>query len=647
MRARGDLSTALEYMKRALSLSCDNAVYWNNYGVFLKDLRRHGKAQAAFMKAVGLQDDYADAWSNLGLNYCELGRLDDAERAIRHALRLEPRHADALRHMAMLYYARSDYDEALRLCRDADAVAPGNAAVYKTEGNILRAMKRFAEAVAAYEKAIACEPGAAEIHVNQGLAYADLSECEKAKVSFCRAAQLRPERRSWAYRHLSLCPTVFETADEITAYRSGLEKQLDEAWVGLREFNWRDALHDGFLPSFQLSHHGVCNRHLKEKFAALFAPHFPHERPVVRQRSRLRVGFTCTRSHEGGFVRGFGGVMERLDRRQFEVVGLVSHEILPFCRKQVRTDDVVWAGFPYHLERAFQVFREAECDVIMHWHAGTDVMNYFLPFLPLAPVQCIGFGTHGTTGIATIDYFISSSLFERGEDAERDYTEKLIQFEGPTAWQRRPQMPVPAERHAFNLPERGPLYFCPQRHAKFHPDFDRILRDILARDGRGHIVMLESRGRRSGEALRSRMSRQIGTTLGKRLCFIPSQRPPDYYRLLSLMDAVLDTPAYSASLTGYDALGLGVPVVTLPGEQMVQRYAYGLYTQVGVSEMIVSSPSEYVDLAVQLGNHSDFQRSVRRKILNRCECLFECESVVREYEQFFTDAVSLARDRQL
>ena len=44
-------------------------------------------------------------------------------------------------------------------------------------------------------------------------------------------------------------------------------------------------------------------------------------------------------------------------------------------------------------------------------HAGTDIMNYFLPFLPLAPVQTIGSGMHGTTGIANIDYGISSQLF--------------------------------------------------------------------------------------------------------------------------------------------------------------------------------------------------------------------------------------------
>ena len=511
------------------------------------------------------------------------------------------------------------------------------------EGGILQGMKRFDDAIVAYERAIACDPNSVETHLNQGLVYSDLGETEEAKESFRRAAELRPERPTWQLRHLSLCGTIFQTADEIVAYRVELERQLDEALAGPPRFDWRDALRDGFTPSFQLSHHGVCNRRLKEKFARLFAPHFPRERFTPVRRGKIRVGFTCTRSHEGGFARGFGGIMERMDRERFEVVGLVSQESLPYCRKHVRSDDVIWIGFPHHIERAFQVFKKAECNVIMHWHAGTDIMNYFLPFLPLAPVQSIGFGTHGTTGIANMDYFISSSLFERGVDAAGDYTENLVRFDGPTAWQRRPRKPEPVRRADFALPETGALYFCPQRHAKFHPDFDQILGEILRRDITGQVVILRQTRRRSGEALRARLARSLGETLSKRVLFVPTQKPPDYYRLLSLMDVVLDTPVYSASLTGYDALGLGVPIVTLPGAQMVQRYAHGLYTQMGVSNLIASDLHEYVELAVRLGRDDDFRRSTREEILNRCDCLFEAGTVVPEYERFFVRAANRAR----
>ncbi|GAB6188119.1 O-linked N-acetylglucosamine transferase family protein [Thermopirellula anaerolimosa] len=440
----------------------------------------------------------------------------------------------------------------------------------------------------------------------------------------------------WRLRELSLCPVVFDSADAVAEYRAELERRLDEALPGL---DWRQAFRDGFVPSFQLYHHGVCNRRLREKFWRLFAPAFPRELPAPRRRKRIRVGFLATWGHQGGFLRGFGGIMERLDRAPFEVVGLVSSTALDVCRRSVRANDIGWIGFPHEVPLALQAIRNADCDIILHWQGGTDVVNYFLPFLPLAPVQCIGFGQHGTTGIGNIDYFISSRLFERGEDAQEDYTERLVQLAGATAWQPRPHRPPAASRDAFGLPGQGAIYFCPQRLAKFHPDFDRLLCRILEADPTGHVVAMEGVRPATAARLRARWLRTLGPSLMRRIVLLPAQQPADYYRLLSLADAVLDTPCYSASLTAYDAFALGVPLVTLPGRHMVQRYALGLCRRMGFEQLVASDEDQYVALAVRLGRDGDFRQAMRRAILERCGVLFEDPHVVREYEEFFRRAI--------
>jgi protein O-GlcNAc transferase len=635
LHARREFSEAIEHIEKALAISKTNPVHWNNYGAVLKDSGQQLQAKEAFEKAVGLNGDYADAWSNLGLMQAELGELDEAENSIRYALRLHPQHPDALRHLAVISQERGNLEEALRLCQDAAAMAPAKAEVYKVAGNVLGAMKRFDEAAAAHEKARHCSPTAVDIQLNLGFAYTNLDESEKARESFQVAAQMRPDLPVWQLRHLGLCPTVFQTANEVDEYRTDVERQLDEALANPPPFDWRTAPRDGFAPSFQLSHHGVCNRRLKERYARLFASHFPQERPQLKQRNKIRVAFTCTRGHEGGFIRGFGGVMERLDRNRFDVFGLVSQSILAQCRQRVQADDVAWIGFPHHMETALQRFQQAECDVVMHWHAGTDIMNYFLPFLPLAPVQCIGFGTHGTTGISNIDHFISSRLFERGDEADNDYAERLVQFNGTTAWQPRPPNPLPTKRSDFGLPETGTLYFCPQRHAKLHPDFDRILQGILAQDTSGHLVIMRGDRPNTAAKLNARFARTVGEKIAGRILFVSSQGTEEYYRLLSLMDIVLDTPVYSASLTGYDAFAYGIPVVTIPGKYMVQRYAAGLYERMGVEGPVADNEEDYVRLAVRLGTDADALRHMRREIRERSDVLFQDVSVIQEYNNYF------------
>jgi predicted O-linked N-acetylglucosamine transferase (SPINDLY family) len=120
--------------------------------------------------------------------------------------------------------------------------------------------------------------------------------------------------------------------------------------------------------------------------------------------------------------------------------------------------------------------------------------------------------------------------------------------------------------------------------------------------------------------------------------FVPHQGPEDYSRLLSLATAVLDVPTYSSCLTGYDALACGVPLVTLPGRYMVQRYVAGLYAQMGMQDLMAADEEAYVRLAVELGRNGDFREAMSRQIVERCDVLFEDDAVVREYEAFFRQA---------
>lgn len=639
LHSRRNLPDALAHLEKAISLCDSKAAYWNNYGAVLRDAGRARKAKEAFERAIALRDSYADAWSNLGLIQMELGDLDGAEGALHHALRLTPRHADAMRHLAGLCLERRGFAEALSWCRQAAAHARNKTQAYELEGRILAAMGRFDKAAEAYGRAIAIDATSPSLHLERGRLYIDLGETERARKEFVLAARLRPERPTWQRRHLTLCPSIVQTEEEVAEYRVRLEQQLDEALADPPDFDWRRALEDGFTPSFQLAFHGVCNRRIKEKFARLFAASFPREPIKPRNQSKIRIGFVCTRSHEGGFLRGFGSLMQRLNRRRFEVVGLVSDTILSTCRESVRCNDVQWLGFPHHLERAWRTIRSAECDVIVHWHAGSDVLNYFLPFLPLAPRQCIGFGANGTTGIPTIDYFLSSRLFEREHGAEEDYAERLVRFRGLTTFQQRPPIPQPATRRVFGLPASGVLYFCPQQLGKFDPRFDVSLRRILEESPGSHLVVLSGRRARAARALQTRFDRTLGPGLSNRVIFLPFQRPREYYRLLGLSDVVLDAPTFSASLTGLDSFSLGRPVVTMPGPLMAQRYALGFYTLMGISDLPTWDEEAYVDLAVSLGADRDFRQHVTERILARNNVLFENRDVVEEYESFFHAAV--------
>ncbi len=75
----------------------------------------------------------------------------------------------------------------------------------------------------------------------------------------------------------------------------------------------------------------------------------------------------------------------------------------------------------------FEAVRDSRCDILYHRQIGTSLMNYFLPFARCAPIQCTAWGSHGTTGIEAVDYYLSSDLIELDE-ADSHYTERLYRF---------------------------------------------------------------------------------------------------------------------------------------------------------------------------------------------------------------------------
>jgi predicted O-linked N-acetylglucosamine transferase (SPINDLY family) len=63
-----------------------------------------------------------------------------------------------------------------------------------------------------------------------------------------------------------------------------------------------------------------------------------------------------------------------------------------------------------------------------------------------------------------------------------------------------------------------------------------------------------------------------------------------------------------------EALGMGVPVVTLVGGKHGERCGYSMLANLGAMQTIASSGTQYVDIAVRLATDSAFMAETRAAI---------------------------------
>ena len=412
---------------------------------------------------------------------------------------------------------------------------------------------------------MAAGPSDPATHAGLGLALERQGRVEEAADAYAAAARLRPREPHWPIRIAALCPAVFPDVASIDRYRIKLEAALDAHRAGLA-LGPGEVMASGCRPPFHLAHHGLHDREILRKFAGLFCAAFPDRRPAGGT-GPPHVGFVVTRGREGSFIRGTAGIVDGLEPDRFRVSIFATPGGLPALRAAIGRRDVEFIPISNRLPGGAERIESARCDVLYHWQIGLDPLGYFLPFARPAPVQCTSWGTHVTTGIPAVDYYLSSGLIEP-EGSEVHYSEELVRLATLPTYQRPVSRPgPPARRSEFGLPEGRTLYTCLQRAAKFHPDFDDLIAGILRRDRSGLVVLLEDAALRATERLRRRLAASMPDVVD-RVAFMPRRPRDGYLRLLSLSDVVLDTPHYGAGVSAYDVFGLGLPLVTLPGACM-------------------------------------------------------------------------------
>jgi protein O-GlcNAc transferase len=573
----GRLEDAIQLFREAVSLNPTSAEAYSNLANALNTNGRLDDSISACRQAISLNPNFAEAHGNLGNALRIKGDLDESISASRRAIELKPNSPQAHNNLGAALAGKGQFDEAIDAFRQALALRPDFPGAMNNLANALREAGQYDESISLYRSAIALAPDQADAHNNLAIVLGDLGLPDQSLAAHRRSVQLKNDSSDYH------CNLLFEL-------------NYQHAPDAREIFNAHRAWAERFAspPTAEITSH-------------------PNDRDPGRT---LRIGYVSADFARHSVAYFLIPLLEHHDHQAVEIFCYSNVTRPDDFTQRIQRSAAVWRDITAASdEAAAQTVRADRIDILVDLSGHTAGRRPLIFARKPAPIQITYLGYPNTTGMTAIDYRLTDSLADPPGLTHHLNTEKLWRL--PTcAWCYQPPDDSPVIRPR---PE-GPITFgCFNALAKINPHLTALWADLLKKTPNSRLFL-----KSSGISALSSQRRLISefNQLG-----IPAERIElqgrtsdsiQHLDLYNRVDVALDTYPYHGTTTTCEALWMGVPVVTLAGQNHLSRVGVSLLANIGLPDLIADSESDYIRIAVSLANDparlSHFRTTLRAQI---------------------------------
>ncbi|MBT6180060.1 MAG: tetratricopeptide repeat protein [Deltaproteobacteria bacterium] len=650
--ASENFRAAADSYRRALLLEPEHFSLWCNLAGTLKRGGEFDEAQLAWTKAMALEPESAIVLAGLGSLKVEQADFDAARHLLERAVRLEPEALEPRVNLILVAMGQGQLAEAKGMFMSQSESWRTSSKGIEVHASILDYQSResllnsnFDEAAEFAREALAKNPELGSAWFNLGQVLRVHGDWEDAIEAYNRSSECSVDDISGQVAAWLTLPILYNSQAEIEQARAHYSSGLDALLKSYKVDDLRDltpALQvASHRSNFQLAYQQKDDVTLQKKYGQwvsdVFLRHFGEMKPRREPpNKRIRVGFISSYWWRHTIGKLFRGWVEELESDEFEII--VYHL---GTRQDEVTQSLALAADTYvniqGLDAQVKRIKEDAVDVLIYPEVGMDGGTLALAAQRLAPVQCVAWGHPITTGLPTMDYFLTSEAMEPDESATA-YSEQLIKLPGLSIAYNRPVLPkLVRSREDFKLPQEKVLYLCCQSLFKYLPENDEVWVNIRRQVPDAHFVFIHNKSSKITERFKNRLATQFqnsGVTLNDCVSFVGQLAFEDYLQLNGVCDVYLDSLGWSGGNTSLEALAWGLPMVTLAGTWMRGRHTSAILNQMNMGEWVASDREGYVERAILLGQDAERRRAVRELLGERSELVYGDTEPVRALESF-------------
>jgi predicted O-linked N-acetylglucosamine transferase (SPINDLY family) len=666
----GQLEPALRWFEIALRLQPDSPAALINAAEAMHHMGRYSDALPLLRNALAIDPSSYSACSLLGACLMRTGDAEGAARLFEAATQLRPDDAESWANLSVALTAIGQNERAGQCESRAASLQPNSPAALDASAKAKFEQARIADAAESYRRGLSAAPPSVDMLLSYSHTLMANGLIDEALEQLNAASALDRNNLTvrWALAIGQLKP-VYGSEPEVFAARRAFAKSLDDIkrWYENTPHVAAPYRTVGTVQPFYLTYQHYNNRELLKKYGALcatFMGTLPRRVPGTKRRCadpvdppagrKLRLGVVSAHIRDHSVWNAVTkGWLQNLDRTRFDIqIFHLSATVDPETEAAMASVDH-FDNRPKDVAGWVEAIVARELDVILYPEIIMDPLTVQLASLRLAPVQAVSWGHPETSGLPTVDLYLSARAFEPPGAAENNYSEKLIMLPNLSVYLEPLNIrDADPELGSLRLPANEPLLLCPGQPFKYAPQYDEVWvqiarglqrRTVFRKRSAGRLVFFRSHDNVSDRTLEKRLRAAFGreaVDFDAHVSIIPFLDHERFFGLMRRSALMLDTLGFSGFNTALRAIECDLPVLAFEGEFLRARLASAIMHEIELPELVATSAGDFVQKAVALAKRPDRLAELRAKIIERRSGLFRNLRPVRALERCLIEAAA-------
>ncbi len=330
-------------------------------------------------------------------------------------------------------------------------------------------------------------------------------------------------------------------------------------------------------------------------------------------RKKINIGFHSADIRSKHSVTHFlKTVLYKYDKNKFNI------NIYIGCKKH--QEDTTTQEFRNYVDKMINIVDMGDIDVInLIRNDKIDILidlmglisNHRLSLYKnrLAPIQITWCGFQNTTGIKEMDYIIvdKNLIFE---DEKKLYSEKILYMED--IWNCHSGFDIPRLQKSAPITENKFITFGSfNNYNKINDRVINVWSKILKKVKNSRLIL-----KSSGATFRTAMAEKFRKNdVINSVEFLPFKGNfEDHLNQYNKIDIALDTFPYNGVTTSFEAIWMGVPVLTMKGFNYNSRSGESINKNLNLQELIAENENDYINIAVSLEKNVDNLKKLRNVV---------------------------------